>query len=160
MTLSYIWCGITALSLIYGIISGNFGNLGTAAMEGAGAAVELCIGICGATCLWNGVMTLMDRCGIMEKLSRLLRPLIYVLLPSVRGNSEALKYVSANMSANLLVSATPPPQSDRRYTAHVTQSRLGLKRHVHAYSLKLSLNTAHSHNCGVKTWRTGRSKPV
>ena len=102
MTLSYIWCGITVMSLVYGIVSGNFGNLGTAAMDGAGAAVELCIGICGATCLWNGVMTLMDRCGMMEKLSRLLRPFIYILLPSVRGKAEALKYISANMSANLL----------------------------------------------------------
>ena len=121
MTLSYIWCTIMALSLIYGIISGNFNALGPAAMDGAAKAVELCIGICGATCLWNGVMTLMDRCGVMEKLARLLRPLIYILLPSIRGNAQALKFVSANMSANLLGignAATPMGLATLEHMSH------------------------------------------
>ena len=54
--------------------------MAAAAVEGAQGAIELCISLAGMMCLWTGVMEIMRRSGLAEKLSRLLRP---VLLPSV-----------------------------------------------------------------------------
>lgn len=47
-------------------------------------------------------MTLMDRCGLSQKLARLLRPVLRRLLPRASRDSETLAAVSANVSANLL----------------------------------------------------------
>lgn len=102
MTMSWIWTGICVISLIYSIISGSFTELGSALTEGASAAIRLCIGICGITCLWCGVMEVMKRCGIMEKIAKLLQPAVRRILPETRRNKSAARYIAANISANLL----------------------------------------------------------
>ena len=55
----------------------------------------------GAICLWSGVMTLMERGGLSEKLARLLRPFLRRVMPTLRGE-EARQAVTLNLTANLL----------------------------------------------------------
>ena len=100
--MSWVWGGIILLSVIYGAASGNLADLGTAALEGSGAAVELCLGIAGATLLWCGLMEIMERAGMLRALSRLMRPALTRLFPSAAGNRELMAAVSANSAANLL----------------------------------------------------------
>ena len=102
MAMSYFLTAFFALALVFGGISGQWGAVSAAAMEGARAAVELCISMAGAICLWSGVMTLMDRCGLSQKLARLLRPVLRRLLPNASRDSETMAALSANVSANLL----------------------------------------------------------
>lgn len=102
MAMPYFLTALLALSLLFGGITGQLSAVSSAAMAGAQAAVELCLSMAGAICLWSGVMTLMDRCGLSQKLARLLRPVLRRLLPSASRDSETLAAVSANVSANLL----------------------------------------------------------
>ena len=102
MAMTWLWTMMIAFSVIYGIISGNISAVGTAALDGAGAAITLCIGICGVTCLWSGVMEVMRRAGLAQKLSRIFRPALSALFPSARKNDAAMEALSANVSANLL----------------------------------------------------------
>lgn len=60
--------------------------MAAAAVEGAQAAVELCVSIAGMLCLWTGVMEVMRRSGLAEGLSRLLRPVLSLLFPQVSGD--------------------------------------------------------------------------
>ena len=102
MAMPYFLTALLALSLLFGGITGQLSAVSSAAMAGAQAAVELCLSMAGAICLWSGVMTLMDRCGLSRKLARLLRPVLRRLLPRASRDSETLAAVSANVSANLL----------------------------------------------------------
>ena len=102
MAMPYFLTVLLALSLLFGGIPGQLSAVSSAAMAGAQAAVELCLSMAGAICLWSGVMTLMDRCGLSQKLARLLRPVLRQLLPNASRDSETLAAVSANVSANLL----------------------------------------------------------
>ena len=102
MAIPFFLTALLMLSLVFGCITGQLPAVSSAAMEGAQAAVELCLSMAGAICLWSGVMTLMDRCGLSRKLARLLRPVLRRLLPSASRDSETLAAVSANVSANLL----------------------------------------------------------
>lgn len=102
MTMGWIWTGMIVFSIIYGLISGSFSSLGSAALEGADAAVKLCISICGTTCLWSAVMHLMSECGISSILARTLRPLLARLFPNGSKRPEVLEPITANVSANLL----------------------------------------------------------
>lgn len=102
MLMAYIWVGMLAVSVLYGCWAGTAGALSAALMEGAGAAVELCLSICGAVCLWTGVMELMRRCGLAEGLSRLLAPLLRFIFPLSFADSDCAEALSANFSANLL----------------------------------------------------------
>ena len=76
--------------------------MAAAAMEGASAGVELCLSMAGALCLWMGVMEIMRRSGLSQKLSRLLMPVLRRLYPAFARDREVMDTIAANVSANLL----------------------------------------------------------
>lgn len=102
MAMTIIWVTMVIVSMLYGAANGAAAEVGNAAMEGAAAAVTLCLGIGGMICLWSGVMEVMKRSGLLEKLSKLLRPVLLKLFPSAAKDNEVLDALAANTSANLL----------------------------------------------------------
>ena len=102
MAMSVIWTGMVAVSVLYGFWAGNGPGVAAACMEGAAAGVELCLTMGGVTGLWMGVMEVMKRAGVAEKLSRLLRPVLCRLYPDCKRDKETMDDISANVSANLL----------------------------------------------------------
>ena len=102
MAMPYFLTGLFFLSLLFGCATGQLSAVSAAALTGAQSAVELCLSMAGAICLWSGVMTLMDRCGLSGKLAGLLRPLLRRILPNASRDRETLAALSANVSANLL----------------------------------------------------------
>lgn len=104
--MSALWVGMIIISLVCGLLTGNGEAVGAAAVSGAAQGVELCLSMAGLLCLWTGVMEVMRRCGLADKLSRLLRPLLRRLFPAFAGKNpgdkEVMDAVSANISANLL----------------------------------------------------------
>ena len=102
MTMGILWTGMVAAALVCGAVNGRLTAVTAAALEGAGAAVELTLAMAGALCLWSGVLEVMERSGMADGLSRLLRPVLRRLLPRAGDDSETLAALSANVSANLL----------------------------------------------------------
>ena len=102
MAMSVIWTGMVAVSVLYGLWAGNGSAVAAGAVEGAAAAVELCLTMAGIMCLWMGVMEVMKRSGLAELLSRLLRPILCRLYPDFKRDRETMDAISANVSANLL----------------------------------------------------------
>ena len=102
MAMTWIWTGMVALSLIFGAATDRMDALGGAALDGARAAVELCLSMLGVTCLWTGVMGVMDAGGMSARLARLFRPLLRRLFPRAGRDEETMAALSANLSANLL----------------------------------------------------------
>ena len=102
MTMAWIWTGMAVLSILCGLATGRGELVAAAAVEGAQAAVELCVSIAGMLCLWTGVMEIMRRSGLAEGLSRLLRPVLSALFPQMSGDRGVMDSISANVSANLL----------------------------------------------------------
>ena len=102
MAMAWIWTGMVAASVLYGAANGTMAAVGSAAMEGARAAVELCLSMAGVMCLWNGIMSVMKASGLMEGLSRLLGPVLRRLLPQASRDPETMAALSGNLSANLL----------------------------------------------------------
>lgn len=102
MAMAWLWTGMVAVSLVFGILGGTLDALGGAALEGAQSAVELCLAMSGVVCLWTGVMEVMNQCGLTASLARLFRPLLRRLLPQASRDSETLAAVSANLAADML----------------------------------------------------------
>lgn len=90
------------ISVLLGAAAGRGEAVAAAALEGAAAAVELCLSMAGVLCLWTGVMEVMRRSGVTEGLSRLLHPLLRRLYPAFSDDSAVMDSIAANVSANLL----------------------------------------------------------
>lgn len=102
MLMGGIWAGMLLVSLIAALLGGKTGALLPAAMEGAAAAVELCVKLTGSLCLFGALGKAMEQSGLMKKLGRLLRPIFRRLFPRTAADEEALGYLSANVAANVL----------------------------------------------------------
>ena len=100
--MSMLWTGMVAAAILCGLATGRGPEVAAAAMEGARAAVDLCLSIAGMLCLWSGVMEVMRRSGLSEQLSRLLRPVLGRLFPEAAGDRRIMDALAANVSANLL----------------------------------------------------------
>ena len=100
MAMSWIWTVLVTISLVYGSAAGTLDKVSAAAMEGAEAAVKLCLSMAGTSALWCGIMEVMSRSGIASGITRLLRPVLHRLFPA--AGAAALEAISENVAANLL----------------------------------------------------------
>ena len=100
--MSYVFGAMITISFIYAVLSGNIEQMSTGIPEAAGSAIELLISISGMLIMWSGFMRIAKDCGLIEKLSKLFAPLLKRLYPDVAVDSDAFRYISMNISANLL----------------------------------------------------------
>ena len=97
-----IWSGMVIFSVLIGLVTGRGDAVAAAAVEGAQAALELAISMGGMLCLWSGVVEIMARSGLSEKLAGLMEPLLRKLFPTARKDQAICESIAANVSANLL----------------------------------------------------------
>lgn len=102
MAMSIIWVLMVLLSVVSSFFLGTGDAVSKAALDGAAAAVQLCLSMAGILCLWSGVMEVMRQSGLMAGLSRLLRPVLSLLYPEFKNDRSVMEPLSANVSANLL----------------------------------------------------------
>ena len=99
--LNAIWAGMIVLGILYGAFTGNLEAVSNAALESAGEAVDLCITMCGIMGLWTGLMKIAQQAGIIEGLSRRMRPVLHFLFPDLPQEHPANEYIATNMIANV-----------------------------------------------------------
>ncbi len=100
--LNIIWPIFIILSFGYAIFSGNINNLNNSIFSSTSEAVDLCISLLGAICLWNGIMQIANSTSLISKLTNFLKPLIRFLFPDIKEDSEVHRQISLNIVANIL----------------------------------------------------------
>ena len=100
--LSYIFCAMIILGFICAIFTGNMSALSQNVLDSAQESVTLLISMSGMLCMWSGFMQIAKESGLMQKLSKLFRPLLKHLFKDIDENSDAYDYICMNISANLL----------------------------------------------------------
>ena len=100
--LNKIWPFFIIISFIFSIYSGNIFNINTAIFDSAEQTVELCLTLLGTICLWNGIMKIAVKTSLIDKLTKLLKPIISFIFPEIKNNNKISKEISLNMVANIL----------------------------------------------------------
>lgn len=100
--LNILWPIFIILSFIYALITGNVNEVNNGIFESISDAVELSITFLGTICLWNGLMEIVKKTTLIDKLTKLLKPIIHLLFPDLRKNEVAKQEISMNMIANIL----------------------------------------------------------
>lgn len=100
--LNILWPIFIIISFIYAILSGNVQEVNNSIFDSAGSAVELSITFLGTMCLWNGIMKIVQETSLMNKLTKLLKPIIRFLFPELKKDSPAKNEISMNIIANVL----------------------------------------------------------
>lgn len=98
---NYIWVLMTIVGIIFALFNGTMEQVNKAVFDGAKEAVTLCIGLISVLVFWLGMMRIAEESGLLEKLSKLFRPLVKLLFPEVPANHPAMGYMLSNMISNM-----------------------------------------------------------
>lgn len=90
------------ISLIYSIYTGRVEETVNAAFEGAQNGITTVMSFAGIMCLWSGFMEASVQSGLCDKIKKCLRPIIRLIFPKLDEDSEAVKYITLNITGNLL----------------------------------------------------------
>lgn len=100
--IDFIWLLLFCTGLLTAIFTGKVGDVSQAVLGGAENGVKLSIGLISVIAFWLGIMNIAEKAGLVQILSRLLRPVGRFLYPSVPEDHPAMGAILANMSANIL----------------------------------------------------------
>lgn len=100
--LNYIWAFMMIIAIVFGAINGRLDLIATEALAAAKDAVMTVLALTGAMCFWSGLLKIAEEGGVINALRRLLRPVLRLLFPSIKPDSDAAGAIISNMSANLL----------------------------------------------------------
>jgi spore maturation protein A len=100
--LSYIWFGLMASALVVAAVNGTAEAVTRGAVESAGAAVQIAIGLVGIMTLWLGMMRVAEAAGLVSFVGRALRPLLRWLFPDVPPAHPAAGAIVLALAANML----------------------------------------------------------
>ena len=100
--MNYLWSGMLLLGVIYGAFAGTLDGVTEAIINSAKEAVNLVIAIAGITAFWTGIMKIAEQTGLVEKLARIIQPLLRFLFPELKNQEKANYYISLNFLSNFL----------------------------------------------------------
>lgn len=100
--MNIIWPAFIIASFVYALFTGRVNEINNGIFNSVEEAVKLSLTFLGTICLWNGVMEIVKRTTLIEKLTKLLNPIIKILFPELKNNKQAKSEISMNMIANIL----------------------------------------------------------
>ena len=100
--LNIIWPVFIIISVVYGILTGRVEEVNNSIFESTAEAVKLTITFFGTICMWNGIIQIAAKTTLMDKLTKLLNPLMKFLFPEIKKGDKVHEEISMNMIANML----------------------------------------------------------
>ena len=97
-----IWTVLVAAAVVAAAVNGRMAELTQAAVDSAGKAVTLSLGLAGVMALWLGLMKVAEEAGIVRALARAARPLLRLLFPELPPDHPAMGAILMNVAANVL----------------------------------------------------------
>lgn len=100
--LNIVWPIFIIISFSYAIFSGNLENLNKSIFDSTESAINLSITMLGTMCLWNGIIKIASNTTLIDKLTKLLNPIVNFLFPEIKNHQNIKNEISMNMIANIL----------------------------------------------------------
>lgn len=100
--MNYIWVGLVVIAVIAGIATGNVSAVQDAIFSFADTAVEIVIGLIGIMVFFTGLMSVMEKAGLCEKLGKAIAPVMKYLFPDVPADHPAMSDMALYFAANIL----------------------------------------------------------
>jgi spore maturation protein A len=100
--LNYIWLTMVILAVVVGGINGKIQDVTKSAIDSAGGAITIAIGLIGVMALWLGIMKIAEDSGLMSLVAKIIAPVLKRLFPEVPAGHPAFASMTMNIAANML----------------------------------------------------------
>ncbi len=108
--MNYIFAFLIIISIITGAVNGKLQDVINAVMEGADLSVKVAFSLIGIMAFWLGMMKIAQKSGIIDWISKVLKPVTKILFDEILPESPAIGDIAMNFTANafgLSNAATP-----------------------------------------------------
>jgi spore maturation protein A len=137
-----IWLLFIVVGIAVAAAQGNIDAVTKAAFDGAQTGVTVCIGLISILVFWLGIMRIAEDSGLLQKLARLLAPVVRWLFPDVPKDHPALGYIMSNMSANILGLGNAATPMGLKAMEELQKLNPDKEKATAAMSTLLAINTA------------------
>ena len=100
--LSVIWAFIILSSCVYAFFSGNGASITDGFLNGAQNCISFVMKTGAIIIMWQGMLSVAEEGGLMQKVTKIMSPVISKIFSGVKRNSREAELISANVSANML----------------------------------------------------------
>ena len=100
--MNYIWYFLIVISIIFGAVNGTIDQVARAIFSGCELTVKIVLTLIGIMTFWLGIMKIAEKSGIVEFLSKLLKPIAKIIFPEIPKDSPIIGDVAMNFTANAL----------------------------------------------------------
>lgn len=100
--LKKIWYFLILFSVIFGIFTGKTNNIANAFSSAGQDSVKICFSLIGTMCFWSGMMEIVSKSKLTDKINTVFKPIINILFKDIKKDKEASNAVILNLSANFL----------------------------------------------------------
>ena len=139
--LNFIWPILIICSFIYAIISGNTEELNNSIFESLEDVINLSMTLVGTMCLWCGLMEILKNTSLMDKLTRLIKPIILWLFPEAKENKKAMENISMNTISNFLGLGNAATPAGIRAMESLQETNIDKKKLSDSMMMLIVLNT-------------------
>ena len=100
--LNILWVIMIAGGIFFAAFHGTMGQITESFISSSTEAVNLCIFMLGVIGVWNGMMEIAVKSGLMKKIAKTMYPFIHWLFPDIPPRHKANEYIAANRAADVL----------------------------------------------------------
>lgn len=100
--LNYLWGFMILAGLGVGIVTGQVEAVSNASIDSAGEAVNMAVTMLGIMSMWTGLIEVARQAGLLDRMTRGLRPVLSFLFPQIPQEHRVNEYLTANILANIL----------------------------------------------------------
>lgn len=100
--LNYLWGAMLIIGIVFAAFNGSLGALGDGLLDASKEAIDLCVLMLGVVGFWNGLMAIAKDAGLIDKLTKAIKPILRFLFPGVPEGDETQEDIATNMIANML----------------------------------------------------------
>ena len=100
--MNYIFCFLIIFSIIFSAFNGKLQDVVNAILTGADLSVKVAFSLIGIMAFWLGIMRIAERSGIVDFITKLVKPIAKWLFNEVPDDNKAIGDIAMSFSANAL----------------------------------------------------------
>lgn len=98
--LNIAWVCLLVIGMFFGIYNCRADEVATALVDSASDAVMFALEIAGVVSLWCGMMNILKKAGFIDRLAKLISPVICIFFPEAKYDNDVRENLVSNIAAN------------------------------------------------------------
>jgi len=97
-----IWASFIIIGIVYSFFTGRVDIINQEIIDCGSISLDLFLAMFPMMILWSGIMNIAKKAGVLEWLSKKMKPLFRIIFPEIDEDDETLGYIASNLTINML----------------------------------------------------------